>query len=384
MRTWKKLYKLSSAGKVQEWQIKAFMRDDVGVYETTHGQLNGKMQTTEVEVKEGKNIGRANETTVWEQTLSEATSKWQKQIDRKGYSLTIPKVSDKKFRPMLAKSFNKPGLDLFDLKDGKHITYPCYYQPKLDGIRCNAMFVDGEIQLLSRQGKAFTALNHIADHLSNCKAFDEHIILDGELYIHDEEFQELVGSIKRDTPNSESKKVQYHIYDVFSMKKPDLHFEERLAFKTGSIVPNDIIKLVKTGKVNEKKDVSDFLSLYVNKGYEGIMLRNKLGAYKVDGRSKDLQKVKQFIEMEFEIIGAEQNKGKMNKQCSFVCITKDGAEFKVKPEGDELLREKYWSDWQRGIIKPGAKLTVMFFAWTTSKNPVPRFPVGKILRNYEE
>jgi hypothetical protein len=53
------------------------------------------------------------------------------------------------------------------------------------------------------------------------------------------------------------------------------------------------------------------------------------------------------------------------------------------PEGSESQRKKYWTDWNNGKIKSGDLLTVEFFSWTTSIPKVPRFPIGKIIRDYD-
>ena len=112
------------------------------------------------------------------------------------------------------------------------------------------------------------------------------------------------------------------------------------------------------------------------------MIRNAKGGYQPNRRSPDLQKYKSFKDKEFEIVGAYQNKGKMENQCTFLCRTEDGTEFGVKPMGSEAQREQYWTDFQAGKLT-GKMLTVKFFEWTTSENPVPRFPVGVCVRDYE-
>jgi hypothetical protein len=81
-------------------------------------------------------------------------------------------------------------------------------------------------------------------------------------------------------------------------------------------------------------------------------------------------------------VGAYENKGKMEGQCTFTCVTEDGAEFGCKPMGTEAQREQYWTDFQSGKLT-GRVLTVKFFEWTTSDKPVPRFPVGVCIRDYE-
>ncbi len=122
------LFGLSRIGKVKQWQAKVVENDDhtaTIIVET--GYVGGKIRPIPKIIKKGKNIGKANETTPYEQALSEAQSNWNgkrdenyeiHQIDPNNY---IPRL----MLPMLAK---KPG-------KGK-IVYPCYIEPKLNGV-CN-------------------------------------------------------------------------------------------------------------------------------------------------------------------------------------------------------------------------------------------------------
>ena len=141
--------------------------------------------------------------------------------------------------------------------------------------------------------------------------------------------------------------------------------------------------IVPTFPVENLDEVVEQNSLWLEDGYEGSMIRNSKGGYQPNRRSPDLQKYKSFMDAEFEIVGAVENKGKMEGQCTFTCVTEDGTEFGCKPMGDESQREQYWIDFQAGKLT-GKMLTVKFFEWTTSENPVPRFPVGVIVRDYED
>ena len=377
-KCWPTLYKMGSTGAIQQWEISITPRLESWRYTITHGQINGKLQDTYTDVVEGKNIGKANETSVYEQCEADAQSLWNKQKDRKGYSEEIP--DEKPLRPMLAKSYDK---------DGKHIKYPCYLQSKMDGLRCLAKRTKDGVELISRQGKIFNSLPHIEEQLMWLK---EGQILDGELYIHGEEFQDIISAIKRDKPSEKSKDIEYHVYDVIN----DKEYHERLGFLTehllyaDSVGVNKIygieithIKVVNTYLIQNEKDVWKYHKDITAEGFEGVMLRNVNGPYKINGRSSDLQKVKKFIDMEFEIVGAEENRGKQKGQCTLNCVTKSGKEFGVKPKGSDEQRKQYWIDWKAGKLE-GEMLTVRFFSWTTSDDPVPRFPVGLIVRNYEE
>jgi DNA ligase-1 len=418
-KVWPTLYKLDNKGKIRQWSIEAaenmsyFGKPNHGdglasAYRQTHGVKNGKMQTTSTVVSMGKNTGKANATTAWEQCCLEAEALWTKQRDRKGYTEAIP--SEKPFGPMLAKSYDK---------DGKHIVFPCWGQPKLDGLRCIARVENGNVTLLSRQNKQFKVQKHIEEELSNFEDGE----YDGELYLHDVSFQDIVGAIKRDEANELTSQIEYHIYDIIS----DKPFDERLTClstrlhqarrkycpdhpeKGTRLLPYDSsgckVKFVGAFKIFSEDDLARHHKENVELGYEGIMLRNLDGLYKINGRSADLQKYKKFMDQEFKILYAEENKGKLTGTCTFLCVTEEDAGFCVMPEGSEAQRRQYWQDWNNGIIKPGDEITVEFFSWTTppkedigKPDPLmkrfsdilgytflvgakPRFPIGKAIRN---
>jgi DNA ligase-1 len=131
------LYKKTSTGADQMWEI----RVDGNKIITLFGQVNGKIQETPPTVCEGKNIGRANETTPEEQALLEAESQWTRKL-KKDYVTTLgaavagasSDLIEGGILPMLAHKFSE---------HGDKLKYPCYVQPKLDGHRCLAV-VDGK------------------------------------------------------------------------------------------------------------------------------------------------------------------------------------------------------------------------------------------------
>jgi hypothetical protein len=159
MKTFPTLYKLDASGSVREWTIQVDGSQVHPRYTVIHGLKDGQLQETSTEIKSGKNFGKANETSSYEQAISEATSLWMKQRDRKGYSENIP--TTKQLRPMLAKSYNEP--DDFDkLKDGKHIKYPCFGQPKLDGC------ISGET-LINTKEYGYKTVKWLVDNKIECK-----------------------------------------------------------------------------------------------------------------------------------------------------------------------------------------------------------------------
>ena len=374
------LYKFKN-GKFLMWRIEVEGPGNKIVfprYVISHGYDGGAIQTTYTEIKQGKNIGRANETSAMEQCLLEAKSLWTKQVERKGYSEEKIETECEVPKPMLAHSY-----DEYSHK----VVYPCVVQPKLDGIRCLVVAYPDSLTFYSRQGKEFPVLDHIKDDLfaSLLRDSDDRIVLDGELYHHELDFQSIISGVKRDEANDLTKHIQYHIYDLHNTT---LSYAERqkvlrdMWFTNCKYVPNNSLRLVPSLEVHTIEEIEAKHAEFTASAYEGAMIRNLHGMYKPDGRSFDLLKFKKFRTEEFEIIGAEENKGKARGQCSLICKTSDGTTFKVKPEGTEEIRKQYWKDWTEGKLE-GRLLTVRFFSWTDSEKPVPRFPIGIAVRDYE-
>jgi ATP-dependent DNA ligase len=117
---------------------------------------------------------------------------------------------------------------------------------------------------------------------------------------------------------------------------------------------------------------------YVREGYEGLILRNKDGLYKIGQRSSDLLKYKEFLDEEFRIVGHTIGDGVEAGCVIWTCVTKEGHQFSVRPRGTHEERIEAVKTAAKQI---GKKLTVRFQEWTEDKKP--RFPVGLAIRDYE-
>ena len=361
MKTFPTLYKNNKNSSIQSWEIFASEENGDAFYEVDFGQVDGARQQKRNYV-EGKSIGRANETTPYQQAISEAESKWKKQLD-KGYTLICGEEPES-YLPMLAQEYHK--------KRAK-VSFPCYVQPKSDGKRLIAVKNSNDVKLYSRNWKPQN-LPHIAQAVA--KLDIENIVLDGEAYIHGADFQDIISETsKKNTEGSTL--IEYHIYDVID---PNKSFVDRYVTGTHSLkIDQHPLKRVQTVLCHSEEDIFDCNTEYLNQGYEGTMVRNTHAKYLIGHRSEHLLKLKEFMEEEFVIIGAEENK-KMPGQCSILLVTKEGHLFKAKPEGETSHRENLWLTKDSLVGKIG---TVKFFEWTTSENPVPRFPVFKCVRDYD-
>lgn len=370
------LYKKTSTGAIQQWEISVLVNDsNIHVIKTVWGQVNGKMQETEEEVLEGKNIGKKNETTPEEQALSQMQSDWEKR-KKKGYVESIEDaeigVTDDIIEggvfPMLAHVFDK---------QKKKIKYPALAQPKLDGHRCVGE-KEGEDEvgwtkmpytLWSRTRKPITGLPHIQKALGAATL----PYLDGELYNHEykDDFEELTSFIRQDEAKEGCEIVQYHVYDI---PCDDLNNYERYLILEG-LRPHfegTPIHIVETRIVKNEEELMQAYVDFMDMGYEGAMVRNWDGMYKYK-RSHDLQKVKQFDDSEFEIVEVKVGtKGKMKGLAIFVCYLPeidDTFDCKMKGKLEDL---KQYADNPELAI--GKQLTVQYQGFT--KYGKPRFPVG--------
>lgn len=385
-----RLYATSSKGDLKTWEGEAYLGNNGAVMSFTFGLEAGKKQTQRKVITKGKNIGRSNETTPFEQAKKEIISKMNKKIDS-GYTSDKTNVSTP-ILPMLAHPFNKR----------KHnIKYPAYAQPKIDGVRMIAHY-DGKVTTFSRKGKPFTKMPHIEKELEfyfkRLKLQSKNIYIDGELYSDTLKFEELAGAVRRsDNEMNTLFKIKYHIFDAFDLDNCESPFEERMKyiyeyFSNTDFVGNgskwsnktlynglNFIEPVRTFLIQSEQDFRDFNSSYcIPNGYEGAMIRNADGIYKLGHRSADLQKLKEFQDAEYKIIGFKEGTGTEKGCVIWECSTDKSLTFSVRPRGSKAERQGYF---QNGIKHIGSMLTVRFQELTN--DGIPRFPVGISIRDYE-
>lgn len=352
------LYFLNSKNHWRIWTIKVEDKINWSEIIMSHGLENGKQAVSIIKVLSGKNKGKRNETSHFQQAVLEAQSKYNNKL-RSGYQ--IDKEPKDTFEPMLAQSFDKKEKD---------IVYPCFIQPKLDGVRC----IQKNGKLYSRKGTEFS------EYLNSLLILNipENIILDGEIYADSSimPFETLVGLVKRNQNAPDPvliQKLKYIIFDVYFKDEPDSPFEERLKWLNTNI-PNCIL----TETVENKNELMTKYSNYLNENYEGIMIRNKLGRYQKNYRSPNLQKFKNMITEEFEIVGFKDGVGQDFEAIIWTCKTQNDKLFDVKPKGTIESRKKIYKIGNEFI---GKFITVQFQGYL--ETGIPRFPIGISIRDYE-
>lgn len=378
------LYKQTSTGQIQKWDIGVRLIDDVPTIVTSFGHVGGAIQTTNDPVKAGKNPGKANATTAWEQAVKEATSKHTKKIKSDKYSLDATggeSAAKRAISCMLAKDF----IDKKQKKVQIDWAAGVYIQPKLDGRRGMTHVYSDRIEQYSRGNDAIHTMTHIIEQIRaewQAALIKEHglttevcIIPDGEFYTTKIDFESIGSALTTKGGNEHSKLMDYHVYDVLFPSEPDLKFSERYNKLINLVKETNNIKFVETHLVHSEEEMLASVEKWIEKGYEGGMIRVD-GPYEPSGRSKNLLKVKFFDDSEFEIIGVKAgDRGKAQNHAMFVCKCEAG-EFDVTAHGTNADKERLLA---AGDANIGKLLTVKHFGYT--KYNLPRFPIAKAFRD---
>ena len=241
------------------------------------------------------------------------------------------------------------------------IVFPAFCQPKLDGVRCTLF----KNQLFSRKNKVFSFMNHILDLY---KDIPSNIVLDGELYSDYLTFQEIISIVKQKNnapPKDISNKIKYYVFDLYDTKNLKMDFQDRLELLKKIVHPRN---QVETKICKSKENVLRLFEEYNSKGYEGVMIRNFLGVYEFNKRSKNLQKLKPFQDSEYKIIGYTQGTG-TEAGCVIWECQSIGGNFNVRPKGTREERKELFKKGKEFI---GKWITIKYQELTDTG--IPRFP----------
>lgn len=396
LHTFETLYGIDVKNKIKEWRIQVINQGNYSVMQYSYGYINGKKTECSQNITVGKNIGKSNETTHYQQAIANAKSKWKQKIDE-GYNTNIDLIRSKLNSSKVisnSKGPNNENIDrnvdnvdndnktqLFpmlanDFSKHKHkLVYPGFIQPKLDGYRM--IYNSRDKSCMSRQGKEFDIVKKtmLFKELQTINEF----ILDGELYVHGGTFEHLGIIRKKKIKDSDLVKlneIEYHVYDIIN---ESMTYNERLEIlKNMEKNGYTKIKFVQTEIINNQNDVDQFHKQFVNNGYEGSIIRNRLGKYRCKARSSDLLKYKDFEDNEFQIIDftyekdINSNNQKELPLIVWICKTSEGNTFHVRPKGTREERQHLYTIGSQFV---GRNLHVKYFELTEGK--VPRFPTTK-------
>lgn len=196
------------------------------------------------------------------------------------------------FRPMLSAT----------LLDPERLTYPVFVSPKLDGIRC--VIKDGKA--LSRNLKPIRN-DHVQRMLTGLPDG-----LDGELIVGSSTDGHVLNRTQSGVMSAEgTPQFKYYVFDNFGMSQG---FEYRLTSLED--IRHSHIEVVPHYTANSVGNLLNYEQLFLDEGYEGLMVRSIGGAYKY-GRSTTneglLFKFKRFRDGEAIVFGLREGVHNQNE-----------------------------------------------------------------------
>lgn len=373
-------------------------------------------------VSKGKNIGRSNETNVFQQALRDALGMYTKKLKhadtgaasgkKTSEGTTSARRGEGKASPSPRKrggggdgARNSPGdagapilpmlaTSLASLKKEPPVSeeYPAYVQPKFNGVRAVAAWRDGAVDLTSRSGGQYPGAQHIRDELTPLLRRHPTIHLDGELYKHGESLQLISGAARGGTGDD----LRFMVFDCFDASKPEMKYSERMNLLDTLFDEMDDmqhVEIVPSVRITSLQPVQAMSAEFVRQGLEGAMVRldEPYRQSTNNHHSNVLLKVKPVYDHEFELVDFfTAEKGKARGALMLVCRTgpwdahagstaKEEKTFNVTPALElphriELAREfaligsngrtYFENEWK------GVKIIVLFDEWSRDGIPL--------------
>lgn len=282
-----------------------------------------------------------------------------------------------------------------DNPDTSKLTYPVYVSPKLDGIRC----------LVTKEGAVSRTLKPIPNEyirktlsLNSLNGFDGELIV-GAPYAEDVYRKTNSAVMSHEgTPS-----FTYFVFDDYTASGP---FAKRMAetdFVCEDIHPN--VKYLRHYLVNNEEELLAYEAEQVEKGYEGIIIRNPKGLYK-QGRTtmkeNNAFKLKRYQDSEAVVIGmiplmhnmnmaeldergyikrSTAKEGLLETDTMGALIVRDiitGVEFQIGTGFTEAERKWWYINWE---MQPSLIVKYKFFPVGIKEKP--RHPVYLGIRNME-
>lgn len=421
MKQFDTLYARNSNNTINAWSISVEPLENMkALIHIVEGQLEGKETNTTRAVNKGKNIGKMNETTAYEQACKEAQSRWEKK-KKQGYkslkdlNIDVENYKEEKPGDILtinnaievslplnrtdANNLSKPMKAQPYFKDdgSVRIKFPCYGQSKLNGFRVMARWekvkenvgtlLETEVEKVvfrSKEGLRYDILEHIEKEFTkemfstiNIKGEQIEIVFDGEMYIPNEILSEISSAVRK--RNNKTEKLKFYIFDIAIS---EVNQKNRLQFldEFRTLLINNSCKNILTVnsiKINSNEEAQEFTDTCIKQGYEGAIFRDINAEYQFGKRPQTMVKLKRFQDKEFKIVDVVGGDNSPELGV-FICVQEQGLKFKVTPEGSQDIKKEYLSNKTKYI---GKKLTVRFFERT--KDNLPFHAVGTTIRDYE-
>jgi len=240
-------------------------------------------------------------------------------------------------------------------------------EEKIDGVR--ARWHKGAFY--SRTGRRFPTPPEVLTHMR--RQFDD-LPLDGELSCGRGEFQRAVSIVRNSHSTARDwLQVRYHVFDLVVAGD----YQWRRQILETEIAGEDLLVslLPSLGVVETEEEIDRAHRRIISLGGEGLIFRNPAAEYTF-GRSRDLLKLKRWLEAEAVVVQVVPGDGKhYGRMGALLCRAKDGTLFHLGTGFTDIEREQDELAWL------GKLVTYRYTELT--KAGVPRMPKFVAVRDYE-
>ena len=280
-------------------------------------------------------------------------AKWYDRVIKKklraGFSLSTANKCGYKipeFKVMLAKDGKKsPKAEEMVQKGG-------YASIKLDGYRCLAIVINGDVELLSRNGTVYENFPSIAKSLSEAFPTGKYVF-DGEIMSDD--FQSMQMTAFAAKKGRTVGDVNYQIFDCIDYKEwQSSKFKEKkneritrlsalskftAKYKNLTHVSQDWVS-----GPDAMKDITKMEKNLIAAGFEGVMFLPNIPYY-LGRKSNKLMKFKTMLSQEVQIVGCYEGSGKYTGTLGGVyTVQENGEDCKVGSGFSDADRDYIWTN----------------------------------------
>lgn len=221
-------------------------------------------------------------------------------------------------RPMLAQTVK-------DVSEAFDAFKPAAFEVKYDGMRTQIHVFDGNVRVFTRRLEDVTKqFPDIVEEVRERVKTDNCVIEGESVAVNDKEeprpFQVLSKRIKRKYKIKETIKeipVVLYLFDCMYLEGKTLvktPLRERRELLESIVKESDRLKLSKLLVTDREEPANEFYQKALDKGHEGVMIKNLSAEYKPGSRVGYMYKLKPVAEtLDLVVVGAEQGKGRRTK-----------------------------------------------------------------------
>lgn len=224
------------------------------------------------------------------------------------------------------------------------VKFPCLISPKLDGLR--AIFREGKFY--SRNGNIFSGLDHLAERIQS--QVIEGVVLDGELTVEGEHFNEISGKIRS------FDKTDNAVYNMFDIPTLEVPLHQRLTYvdALANQVNHPSVQYVMHRTVTTLRHIHEFNGMFIEQGYEGSIVKNENALY-IGSRTFDWMKIKSVESEDLKVVGVFEGQGKYFGSLGGIIVDRNGVQVRVG-SGLTDVQRNHWADYPEEVIGKTAEV----------------------------